>query len=109
MKHSSGGTMKYTLLLIIALASVGCNIIDPPSGNGDIAYLWSSAYTDTSISSQEPDRNFLPYDLMAAQYAVGPLGVGLKTTSYVKFVMPVLPAGSVVEEAYFEVFHGGKE
>lgn len=104
--------MKYTLLFLLALASVGCQLpTQPGSGstsNNDIAYIWNSAYTDTYISSQEPDRNFLPNELMAAQYAVGPLGPGMKTTCYVKFIMPVMPQGSVVEEAYFEVFHGGK-
>lgn len=102
--------MKYTFLLIIALASVGCNLPTQPGGtsNTDIAYIWTSAYTDTYISSQEPDRNFSANDLMVAQNGVGALGPGLKTTAYVKFLMPILPQGAKVEEAYFEIFHGGK-
>lgn len=111
--------MKYTFILILTLAfaSVGCQLPTQPGntsgngttgGNGDIAYIWTAAYTDTYVSSQEPDRNFSANDLMAAQYAVGPLGPGLKTTSYVKFLMPILPKGAKVEEAYFEIYHGGK-
>jgi hypothetical protein len=104
--------MKYTLLLALALASAGCQLPgdpgkDVPSSN-DIVYIWTSAYTDTYISSDEPDRNFSANDLMAAQNAVGSRGPGMKTISYVKFIMPILPQGSEVEEAYFEVFHGGK-
>lgn len=105
--------MKYTFILLASVLFLSsCDIIDPGKGktrgSSDIAYIWTAPYSDTYISNQEPDRNFLNYELMAASNAVGPLGPGLKTTCYVKFLMPILPPGAEVEEAYFEIFHGGK-
>jgi hypothetical protein len=105
--------MKYTFILTLAvLFLTSCNPITGPSGGGtsstDIAYIWTAPYTDTYVSSHEPDRNFLGYELMASYNGVGALGPGLKTTCYVKFLMPILPQGAKVEEAYFEIFHGGK-
>ncbi len=71
-------------------------------------YLWVGASKDALVSCggvgcPEANNN---YGLMGFLTVAG----WLRATkgAYVYFDMPLLPPGSVVEEAYFEMYHGGK-
>lgn len=85
----------------------GCDALTDSDDGGDgvegTVFLWVGADKDAYVSSSMPNRNYgTNSGLVVAQQ-----GDLLKQT-YVHFSLPLLPSGSTVEEAYFELYHSGQ-
>jgi hypothetical protein len=114
-KHKGVFKMKTTkilsliFLVILSLNFISCAGItpqplpdpNPPVNNGKYtAYFWLTAIQDAHITSQIPDmKNSGGFSLVSAHGA--PNG---EQRIYLQFFMPQLPAGTVVKEAYFNVW-----
>lgn len=77
-------------------------------GAGQIVHLWVSAYQDAYVHCSYDNQavshtqNYgTSFDLRVQNDAFG------ESRTYVQFDYPELPEGTVVEEAYFELYHAG--
>src|SRR5437016_1770403 len=103
--------MKQTLILFAAFAAAGlagCSIPVAPSATGSgVTYMWIGAASDTKIDADYPNTNFSQAgDLTFARAHIAGASAWY-AKSFVKFQVPKLPAGTKVDEAYFEMFHSG--
>ena len=111
--------MKYTRLLFIAIfiltGMAGCNIVsptsdeDPPESSGTV-FLWIGADKDAYVSCGRPSGNCPEQDLNFGQeeyLSVAFSSVAIKRV-YVHFLIPELPDGTEIQEAYLELYHPGK-
>ncbi len=103
-------TSKVLLPLIIMLSFCSCEIIDEIESSSTIrtAYYWIIADADTYVECVKAGGICVPVE---ANYAGRPLvtahnALGVKR-SFVNFPLPDFPKGTVVDEAYFEMFHSG--
>ena len=103
--------MKQTLFLFAAIVSAslsGCSLpVTPVTPSSGTVYMWIGASADTKIDADYPDMNFYKAgDLtFARNHLAGASAWYAK--SFVKFQLPVLPAGTKIDEAYFEMYHSG--
>jgi hypothetical protein len=105
-------TLRSLSLASLSLLSSAC-VLPPPGGDGTASgtvYLWVSADKDTFASCglqangcPEQNLNYGQHGTLSVAFN----GVALKKT-YVHFTPPTFPAGTVIEEAYFEMNHGGQ-
>jgi len=106
--------MKLALASLLSLATGCITLPTQTTGNataadGDV-YFWISSDKDTYVSCGSPmqscpekDRTFgTANQLVAAEW-----DLGIKK-SYIHFTPPTFPAGVVITEAYFELYHSGK-
>jgi hypothetical protein len=109
--------MNRTSLIIGALAAAsftGCmlnqNPLSPVSPNdaSGTVYMWIAPYTDTKISSENPDMNYKNSADLTAGRADIPGNVSNYQVSYIKYLMPFLPDSTQILESYFEVYHSGQ-
>jgi hypothetical protein len=112
------------LLVLFVLGTAGCGGTGLPGPLGSArpaeeqppvdpivsgtVYLWVGASKDALVSCgglgcPEADNN---YGLMGFLTVAG--WQRATKAAYVYFDMPLLPPGAVVEEAYFEMYHGGQ-
>ena len=106
-------TMKLFFLLSILLGFTGCELIfneeDIEAVVGSrIAYYWIVADADTYVECVKAGGGCTAIE---ADYTGRPLvtshnALGVKR-SYFNFPLPNFPAGTIVEEAYVEMFHSG--
>lgn len=97
--------------LLIASCDLVTEITDTTSGRSSgTVYYWISSDADTYVecisvvgpcASFDADRSGSDGLVVASNH------FGVKRT-YVNFPKPVFPAGTVIEEAYFELYHSGK-
>ena len=99
---------------LILLAAAACRI---PTGlansnqpSSSFAFIWLGSYKDAFVSCgrvgppcPEGNNNYGRHGSLG----VACCGVAFQK-SYIQFGLPILPSGSVVEEAFFEMYHGGK-
>lgn len=102
-------------LALLVLVLPGCDSIEippppPPPGTSNVVYLWIGADADAftwcgfqTAGCPNGDTNFGRNGTLPIAYTQ----LDLKRT-YVHFDLPTLPAGSEVEEAYLELYHGGR-
>jgi hypothetical protein len=82
---------------------------EPAVEPGDTVFLWIGAWQDAYVSCdyvtdcQDAGRNFGTDFYLA----VADNGFSIKRT-YVQFALPAVPAGTVIEEAYFEIYHDAR-
>lgn len=104
------------LAVALLLALAGCS--SPPTGTGGepvegsasgTVFLWLGSDADTYVSCETggppcpgEELNFGTDDFLRVAFSA----VALKKT-YVRFALPDLPDGSVLTEAYFELYHPG--
>ena len=98
-----------TSLSLASLLLAGCL---PPQNSGTASgtvYLWVGADKDTygscgniGLGCPEQNQTFGQNGTLPVAYN----GVALKKT-YVHWTPPTFPAGTVIEEAYIELWHGG--
>ncbi|MEL6771124.1 MAG: DNRLRE domain-containing protein [Bacteroidota bacterium] len=124
MRTSYSFSLRSALALLLGLALLpaftGCDLIeqleeeidetDVPLATGTV-YMWIGADMDATVSCgpltvpgcPEADNNYGTQGGLSVSFN----GVGIKR-SYVHFGLPTLPEGSTVDEAYFEMYHGGQ-
>lgn len=103
-------------LFLLLFAASSCKLkakiesIDPGEVAEGTVFLWVSSDKDAYVSCgsagtpcSESQLNFGKF----GQLVVAKNGVALKK-SYVHFGLPILPEGTVIEEAWFEMYHPGK-
>ena len=118
------GLFVVRLLAMVALLSLsGCSLfcrycpeegpeccedfaqVGTVEGNGNNwVFLWIAAYKDTYVDSHDPRTFACVDDLRVAFFPRGELDIVLRRT-YVDFVMPQLPAGSDITEAYLNLYN----
>lgn len=102
--------MKHVLIFsaIIAVAFSGCTKTSSSSSSASgVVYMWIGPVADTKLDADNPDQNFVKSgDNTVARYHI-PGSVAWHVTSYIKFELPQMPAGTKIDEAYFEMFHSG--
>jgi len=95
------------LLGLSGLVFISCGIL--PTGTGDeesgTVYLWIGADKDTYVSARESNRNFGGNGFLVV---AGNQDLSIIKRSYVHFLIPNLPEGTEIEEAYLELYHPGK-
>ena len=91
---------------------IGCNsvsnpmIAQPPQPTTAL-YVWCATVADTKVDADYPDQNFNTSgdNTFARAHIPGTLAWYVK--SYVKFQLPHFPAGTKIDEVYFEMYHSG--
>jgi hypothetical protein len=93
-------------LAMAGLIALSCFGDDPVSTNGGggsgIYFLWIGADMDATVDSSMPDVNW-------GRDGYNRVALGGQTKrSYIHFLIPDVPEGTDVMEAYVELYHGGK-
>jgi hypothetical protein len=104
-------TTVFLALLAITIFS-GCGsvtnpFVPPPAPPTTALYVWCAPVADTKIDADYPDQNFSTSGDNTFARAHIPGIVAWYVKSYVKFQLPHFPAGTKVDEAYFEMYHSG--
>jgi len=98
--------MKYAVvtLVLFTMCMGGCSNSTSSSGTGGsgIIYLWIGVDKDTYVHMEDSDRN---YGDMASLVVADWESTHKRT--YVHFLLPILPDGTEILEAYLELFHSG--
>lgn len=103
-----------SILILLSLYFSSCNLInqeddegDTGTENGSTVFIWVGSDKDTYVSCgqsgppcSEENINYGDSNMLV----VARTGVALKKI-YIHFGLPILPDGSTVEEAYFELYH----
>lgn len=117
MLHVRFPLRSYWLIILIAFAISSCNLANEDGDGGDengspgsTVFIWVGSDKDSYVSCGQsgppcPEESINYGD--SNMLIVARTGVALKK-SYVHFGLPILPEGSTVEEAYFEMYHPGK-
>ena len=103
--------MRSVLASLVLLASAGCQLAPPPGGGtaSGTVYLWVSADKDAYTScggSGCPEQNN-NYGTQGFVPVANNPPLNILKKAYVHFTPPTFPEGTEIEEAYFEMFHGG--
>ncbi len=107
--------MRIRLLLVLFIfgSIAGCkNNPIASSGTSTTPYaIWIAAVTTTYISDAPTDTgsNFMLQGYSTIQLWDIPGIVSHHEVSYVRFVLPSLPAGSTIDSAYFELYHAATD
>jgi hypothetical protein len=105
--------MKNQILLFAALSAAalsGCALPTAPNQPANVSgtvYMWIAPVADTKIDADHPDDNFYKSGDNTYARAHIPGTVAWYAKSFVKFQLPHLPAGTKIDEVYFEMFHSG--
>lgn len=95
------------LFILVGTLPLGCQLLptsSDPKASGTV-FLWIGADKDTYVSANEPNRNFGQNGFLVV---AGNQSLGIIKRSYVHFLLPTLPENTVIEEAYLELYHPGK-
>lgn len=94
--------MNKILFILLAILIFSCQKTTNPSSSGqsDVVYLWLAAVKDSYVSSKTPDYSNpeLPWLVCSHDNPNGDQRV------YIKFFMPQLPTGTIVEKAYINLY-----
>ncbi len=97
--------MKYLIsiavLFMFMLSGCSESTTSGPTSTGTV-YLWIGADKDTWVWYESPDVSWGQDGYMRVAYAND------TKKSFVHFPIPSLPEGTTIEEAYLELYHGGK-
>lgn len=98
--------MKNLIIVIALIFSIisGCtkSTSTGTSGNSQTWCLWIGADKDTYVWLEYPDSQWGKQGYLAVAY------LGDHKRSFVHFVLPNLPDGTEILEAYMELYHGGQ-
>lgn len=107
---------QFLLVLIFIVAHQSCDILEPVlngeqvTGTGTV-YLWIASDADSYVVCNKagtgPCQSF-DVDYSGSNTLVVAHNAFSVKRTYVNFPMPVFPEGTNVEEAYFELYHSGK-
>lgn len=107
------GARLAAFLGLLTLVLPACDVVTVPTtltGNSNIVYMWIGADAD-AFTWCALNTAGCPYgDANFGRHGTLPVGftqLDLKRT-YVHFDLPTLPDGTQVEEAYLELYHGGR-
>src|SRR5581483_428110 len=104
--------LQISIILAVFGFLAGCKSSTSPSGAVSTSpyAVWIAAVTTTYISDAPTDTgtNFLLQGYSNIQLWDIPGNVQHHEVSYVRFLLPTLPAGSTIDSAYFELYHAGE-
>lgn len=104
----------FTLTIGSAFLS-SCGGAPLPAGGGsssvDYVYLWIGADKDAYTSLMEPETNYGDISHLSVAFWGGSTPFGSSAhmkKAYVHFHLPILPTGTIVHEAYIELYHNAQ-
>lgn len=110
--HIIMNKLSYFFFLAFAFSFASCDLVETIStSTSNTYYLWLSADADTYVECfVGPGGGCAGGDINHAgsQQLVSAAVGGTRKRIYVNFPKPSFPQGTVIEEAYFELYHSGK-
>jgi len=104
-------TRTVRLFVLLSIFISACTTSNAPTTVSTSPYaLWIAAVSTTYISDAPTDTGanfYLQGDCLIKLWDY-PGNISHHVVSFVKFVLPSLPAGSTIDHAYVELYHGGQ-